>query len=110
MSGTSSPQKSPMPKGPAVEEMSSPQQSPGSQGGAGKGLMANAGAELGPMPGPKPGSGKRWSLQQLRAGEAIVPVQSGTNKFASQKNSTGQSPPPRARLGIIEALIETLFC
>lgn len=93
MSGTSSPQKSPRP--PGEVEMSAAGHSPGSGGEAAKtpGLLSNAGAELGPLKGPAPGSGKRWSLQQLRAGEAIVPIQSGTNKFSSQKGSTGFGTP-----------------
>lgn len=40
----------------------------------------------GPTLGPKPtGERKEWSEQILRASEAIVPPQYGTNKFASQK-------------------------
>lgn len=39
----------------------------------------------GPTLGPKPtGERKEWSEQILRASEAIVPPQYGTNKFASQ--------------------------
>ncbi|RWS24074.1 muscle-specific protein 20-like protein [Leptotrombidium deliense] len=40
----------------------------------------------GPTLGPKPTGQKRnWSEQQLRASEAIVPSQYGTNKFATQR-------------------------
>ncbi|KAI1304652.1 Myophilin [Halotydeus destructor] len=40
----------------------------------------------GPTLGPKPtGELKQWSEQILRASEAIVPSQYGTNKYASQK-------------------------
>ena len=36
--------------------------------------------------GPKPtGALKDWPEQILRASEAIIPLQYGTNKFASQK-------------------------
>ena len=38
------------------------------------------------FPGPKPtGALKDWPEQILRASEAIIPLQYGTNKFASQK-------------------------
>lgn len=37
-----------------------------------------------------PGSGpRRWTVQQLRASDAIIPLQSGTNQFASQRGMTG---------------------
>ena len=40
----------------------------------------------GPALGPKPTAEKRnWTDAQLRASEAIVPPQYGSNKFASQK-------------------------
>lgn len=40
----------------------------------------------GPYLGPKPtGHIIQWDETKLRAGEGIVPLQAGTNKFASQK-------------------------
>lgn len=40
----------------------------------------------GPYLGPKPtGSIRQWPEEKLRAGEGIVPLQAGTNKFATQK-------------------------
>lgn len=40
----------------------------------------------GPYLGPKPtGHLIDWTEEKLRAGEGIVPLQAGTNKFASQK-------------------------
>ena len=40
----------------------------------------------GPYLGPRPtGHIKDWSEEKLRAGEGIVPLQAGTNKFATQK-------------------------
>lgn len=40
----------------------------------------------GPYLGPRPtGQIKDWSEEKLRASEGIVPLQAGTNKFATQK-------------------------
>jgi len=32
---------------------------------------------------------RKWTVQQLRASDAIIPLQSGTNQFASQRGMTG---------------------
>jgi len=37
--------------------------------------------------------GKRWTMEQLRASDAIIPLQSGTNQFASQRGMTGFGSP-----------------
>jgi len=39
------------------------------------------------------GGPKRWTVAQLRAGDAIIPLQSGTNQFASQRGMTGFGSP-----------------
>jgi len=70
------------------------QQQPQPQGGF-------AGFKLGgaapPPPGPgqqqrRPGA-KKWTVAQLRASDAIIPLQSGTNQFASQRGMTGFGQP-----------------
>lgn len=39
------------------------------------------------------GAPKRWTMEQLRASDAIIPLQSGTNQFASQRGMTGFGSP-----------------
>jgi len=39
------------------------------------------------------GAPKRWTMEQLRASDAIIPLQSGTNQFASQRGMTGFGAP-----------------
>lgn len=39
------------------------------------------------------GPAKRWTVAQLRASDAIIPLQSGTNQFASQRGMTGFGSP-----------------
>jgi len=39
------------------------------------------------------GGPKRWTMEQLRASDAIIPLQSGTNQFASQRGMTGFGSP-----------------
>ena len=47
----------------------------------------------GPALGPKPTAEKRnWTEAQLRASDALVPPQYGTNKFASQKVRFKRNP------------------
>lgn len=36
---------------------------------------------------------RRWTVEQLRASDAIIPLQSGTNQFASQRGMTGFGRP-----------------
>jgi len=43
--------------------------------------------------GGQGGQGKRWTMEQLRASDAIIPLQSGTNQFASQRGMTGFGSP-----------------
>ncbi|VDO18459.1 unnamed protein product [Heligmosomoides polygyrus] len=38
-------------------------------------------------------NGKRWTIEQLRGGDSIVRLQSGTNQFESQKGMTGFGMP-----------------
>jgi len=54
--------------------------------------LAGAPPPNNPPPQRRPGA-KRWTVAQLRASDAIIPLQSGTNQFASQRGMTGFGSP-----------------
>lgn len=44
---------------------------------------------------------RKWTLDQLRQTDGIIPLQSGTNQFASQRGMTGEN---------CEYFIQNSFC
>jgi len=53
------------------------------------------GATPPPQNAMRPGGHRpqRWTIEKLRASDAIIPLQSGTNQFASQRGMTGFGQP-----------------
>ncbi|MFH4976060.1 hypothetical protein AB6A40_002769 [Gnathostoma spinigerum] len=54
-------------------------------------------------------SGHRWTIEQLRATDSIVRLQSGTNQFDSQKGMTGFGTPRDVRGKHLKRLWELEF-
>jgi len=52
-------------------------------------------------PGPR-----KWTVAQLRASDAIIPLQSGTNQFASQSGMTGFGTPRNTTTNVYGGNIE----
>lgn len=46
---------------------------------------------------PQKPKARKWTVQQLRASDAIIPLQYGTNRFASQRGMTGFGTPRDVR-------------
>jgi len=51
---------------------------------------------------------KRWTVAQLRASDAIIPLQSGTNQFASQAGMTGFGRPRNNTTPVFGNILDTI--
>ncbi|OZC12727.1 calponin family repeat-containing domain protein [Onchocerca flexuosa] len=54
-------------------------------------------------------NGKKWTIEQLRATDSIIRLQSGTNKYDSQRGMTGFGTPRDVRGKHLKRLWELEF-
>lgn len=66
------------------------------------GSTAFGGLPVSPSPHKIPTGRRRWTMDQLRQTDGIVPLQSGTNQFASQKGMTAMGMTRNTKLKIEE--------